>query len=87
MKFELESEFPHAELPLFIINSGQMRVERPVVDASKCCWCGTCYLLCPTGCLIDKEAHFEANLDYCKGCGICASMCPVQAIAMIREEY
>ena len=25
-------------------------------------------------------------LDYCKGCGICASICPVDAIEMVKEE-
>ncbi|MBI4286432.1 MAG: 4Fe-4S binding protein [Chloroflexi bacterium] len=87
MAFKLKSEFPHGELPLNVFKSGQMRVQRPVVNAAKCAWCGSCHLFCPTGCLIDKDGHFEANLDYCKGCGICAQVCPVQAIAMVREEY
>jgi len=32
------------------------------------------------------EGHFEANLEFCKGCGICAKECPVGCISMVGEE-
>lgn len=87
MRLKLKSELPCGELPLYIFPSGQMKVQRPVVDVDKCSGCGTCYLFCPTGCIIDKDTHLEANLEFCKGCGICAKTCPVHCITMVREEY
>ena len=35
--------------------------------------------------MIDKGDHFEANLEFCKGCGICAKECPRKAITMVPE--
>jgi len=88
VKFKCKSEVPCGELPLLVFPSGQMKVQRPVVDVAKCSYCGTCYLFCPTGCFVDKDGtYLEANLDYCKGCGVCAKVCPVHAITMVREEY
>jgi 2-oxoacid:acceptor oxidoreductase delta subunit (pyruvate/2-ketoisovalerate family) len=69
-----------------LANTGDWRAQRPVTNTQKCCQCGWCYLFCPTGSISDKGTHFEANLDYCKGCGICARVCLVQAIVMVREE-
>jgi Pyruvate/2-oxoacid:ferredoxin oxidoreductase delta subunit len=33
----------------------------------------------------DRGDHYEANLDFCKGCGICARECPKQAYTMVPE--
>jgi len=87
IEFITKYEGPWAEVsnPL-TLPVGEWKVQRPVVKANKCCHCGTCYLFCPTGCIEDKGTHFEANLDFCKGCGICARECPVTAIALVREQ-
>ncbi len=61
------------------------RTERPVINWEKCCQCGTCFLYCPTGCVVEKAERFEINLDFCKGCGTCARECPIEAITMIEE--
>ncbi len=67
------------------VKTGDWRYQRPVVKTAKCCHCGSCYLFCPTGCVVDQGSHFAADLDYCKGCGICARQCPGSAIMMVRE--
>ena len=70
----------------YIVKTGDWRVQRPVVKENLCKKCATCYLHCPTQCIIEKLTHFEANLEYCKGCGICSYGCPAFAIGMMEEE-
>ncbi len=67
------------------LKTGDWRAERPVVDREKCVKCSTCWLYCPTQCVEEKAAWFEANLEICKGCGICAQECPHHAINMEEE--
>jgi len=71
---------------LLIMKTGEWRYQRPITSVARCCQCGSCYLSCPVGCVVDTGACFEANLEYCKGCGICSKICPVYAISMVREE-
>jgi len=64
---------------------GDWRSLRPVVDRDKCVKCATCWLVCPTQCIVEMPAWFAIGYDSCKGCGICAFECPQRAIAMIEE--
>jgi len=71
--------------------TGSWRVERPVIDLSKCTpakrqkdSCYLCWLYCPDG-VISKELEPKIDLEYCKGCGICAQECPTGAITMVEE--
>jgi pyruvate ferredoxin oxidoreductase delta subunit len=64
---------------------GEWGYQKPVTIIEKCCHCGTCYLLCPTGCIGDKGTYFAADLEYCKGCSLCMKVCPVSAIGMVIE--
>ena len=67
--------------------TGTWRSLRPVVDKAQCIRCGVCWLYCPDASIVQsEEGHFEADLDYCKGCGICARECPVGCISMVGEE-
>ena len=67
--------------------TGDWRLQRPIIDKSKCNKCTLCYIFCPEGCIErDAEEYFEVNLFYCKGCGICATECPKKAITMVEEE-
>lgn len=69
-------------------NTGSWRLERPVVDFSKCIKCGTCVRFCPVGIItLDRENEKPLTFDwnYCKGCGICANECLKQCITMKPE--
>lgn len=86
MKYTSKYEAPWASAEkIMAMNTGSWRYQQPVTKVSKCCHCGTCYLLCPVGCIKDKGAYYAVDLEYCKGCGICARFCPVKAIALVRE--
>lgn len=69
-----------------VLKTGEWRAERPVVDRHRCVKCATCWVYCPTQCIVEKEAWFEADLEICKGCGICAQECPQHAIRMVEEQ-
>jgi len=87
MRLETKYEGPWVDVqePLWALRTGDWRHQRPITKADKCSQCGTCYLFCPTGCIVDRGTHFAADLTYCKGCGVCAAVCPVNAIMMVRE--
>ncbi len=66
--------------------TGSWRWRKPVVDNSKCRRCFLCEIYCPDNCiLVDPDKGVSIDYDYCKGCGVCASVCPVEAITMVRE--
>ena len=63
-----------------------MRIE---VDKEKCIGCGKCMEACPKGPKIwkmskDKKAS-APDLTYCHVCINCASVCPQNAIHVIRD--
>ena len=69
-----------------INKTGGWRTFKPIYDHDRCIKCGTCWLVCPEGCVVRREGFFQPNYDYCKGCGICANECPANAIEMVLEE-
>ena len=83
LKYEICSVEPDGRM---VMPTGSWRYQRPVTKVNKCCQCGWCYLWCPTGSIEDNGSHFAADLTYCKGCGLCASVCPNDAIMLVREE-
>ena len=85
MIFKTESPWSNANEVLLKLDTGSWRTERPVLDVTKCNYCGLCALYCPPQCMLDKGDHFEANLAFCKGCGICAKECPRGAYTMVPE--
>lgn len=58
------------------------------VDPGKCAFCYTCYRACPHSAMTpDYDGSAMKNLKTgCFGCGICASVCPANAITMVRES-
>ena len=85
MIFKTESPWSDANQLMLKLDTGSWRTERPVLDVTKCNYCGLCALYCPPQCMEDMGDHYEANLDFCKGCGICAKECPKGAYAMTPE--
>lgn len=85
MIFKTESPWSDANQLMLKLDTGSWRTERPVLDVTKCNYCGLCALYCPPQCMKDREDHYEANLDFCKGCGICAKECPKGAYTMVPE--
>lgn len=68
-----------------VIQTGEWRAMRPIVNTERCVKCGTCWVYCPTQCVVPHATHFAAGLTICKGCGVCAAECPHRAITMVEE--
>jgi len=83
--FKTESAWSNANEKMLCLDTGSWRTERPVLEQTKCNYCGLCALFCPPQCMLDKGDHYEANLAFCKGCGICAHECPRKALTMKPE--
>lgn len=67
--------------------TGDIRAQKPMFDSEKCVKCQLCMILCPEGCVYEKDdGAIDVSLTFCKGCGICAHECPVDAIAMVGEK-
>ncbi|MCX7745474.1 MAG: NADH-quinone oxidoreductase subunit NuoB [Clostridia bacterium] len=60
---------------------------KPVIDSSKCTFCGNCSKRCPTSAIIlDKEKKdIGINLDECIYCSLCEDVCPSNAAFMSKE--
>ncbi len=80
-----ESSWSDANQTILHLDTGNWRTARPIVDPEKCTYCGLCALYCPPQCMISMGDHFQANLEYCKGCGICLAECNHDAITMVQE--
>ncbi len=83
--FKTEAPWSDANELMLKLDTGSWRTERPVLDKTKCNYCGLCALYCPPQCMKDMGDHYEADLVFCKGCGICAHECPKQAYTMKPE--
>lgn len=47
-----------------------------------CTKCDTCLVFCPEGIIRRKDAGYEVDYSYCKGCGICVRECPRKGMEM-----
>lgn len=70
---------------LYIVNTGDWRAQRPVIDQERCNQCGICLLFCPTNMVRRTDGKFWIDMSYCKGCAICENECPRKAITMVDE--
>ena len=71
---------------LYIINTGDWRTFKPVINREKCISCGICLIHCPVNAVKKIGKEMKIDLSYCKGCGICAKECPKKCIDMMAEE-
>jgi 2-oxoacid:acceptor oxidoreductase delta subunit (pyruvate/2-ketoisovalerate family) len=59
---------------------------KPLADLDACINCLLCWLYCPdSAVLLDGTTFVGFDERYCKGCEICAEICPVNAVAMVRD--
>lgn len=66
-----------------LFNTGEWRVNTPVLDTEKCKQCLLCVPYCPDSSIPVKDGkRQDFDYDHCKGCGICVSVCPFHAISM-----
>lgn len=67
-------------------NTGDWRVERPLIDPDVCTRCGLCFVGCPDGAIsLAPDGLPLVDYDHCKGCMLCAHLCPLQAIGRQKE--
>lgn len=68
--------------------TGSWRLERPVLDLTKCVQCLMCWLMCPDAAIMLQDGKVVGiDYEHCKGCGLCSLQCPpkAKAIAMVEE--
>lgn len=66
-----------------LFNTGEWRVNTPVLDFEKCKQCLLCVPYCPDSSIPVKDGkRLDFDYDHCKGCGICVNVCPFNAISM-----
>lgn len=64
-------------------NTGEWRVNTPVMLWDKCKQCMLCAPVCPDSAIpVKNSKRLEFDLEHCKGCGICEAVCPFHAIVM-----
>jgi pyruvate ferredoxin oxidoreductase gamma subunit len=66
--------------------TGNWRIERPVIDLAQCKRCFLCYLYCPEAAMqLDADNFPHVDYEHCKGCMICYEECPTDAITRRLE--
>lgn len=72
-------------IELYVVNTGDWRLQRPEILRDRCNNCGVCFLFCPAGSVKLQDKRWEIDLRFCKGCGLCHEECPRAAITMVPE--
>ena len=70
-----------------LVNTGDWRTFKPVINWDKCKQCLLCAPFCPDSSIpVSNGKRGAFDLDHCKGCGICWKVCPFGAIDFVKEE-
>ena len=85
MQYKSKYIVPIGPEGIHILNTGDWRTSRPVIDKEKCIGCGLCLIHCPVNSIRKSSEGFHVDYAYCKGCGVCAHECRVKAISMEPE--
>jgi NAD-dependent dihydropyrimidine dehydrogenase PreA subunit len=57
------------------------------IDPDRCDGCGTCRdERCQVNAIEEGDDVYHVTREKCIGCGLCVSMCPTQAISLIRKQ-
>ena len=67
-----------------VVETGDWRTMKPVIDWDKCRQCLLCAPVCPDMSIPVNGEGKREDFDYffCKGCGICAAFCPKSVLAV-----
>ena len=64
-----------------------VKLRHPVVDESKCVFCGVCAGVCPTGAIEFEEAGvLRIKTSMCIACGHCIELCPEKAMEAVEDD-
>ncbi|MGC9195695.1 MAG: NIL domain-containing protein [Syntrophobacteraceae bacterium] len=57
-------------------------------DEQRCCQCGACTAVCPTGALhvIRPQMEVEFETELCSACELCVKTCPVRAMIVTFDR-
>ena len=71
-----------------MVETGDWRTMKPVIDWDKCKQCLLCAPVCPDMSIPVNQEGKREDFDYffCKGCGICANTCPFGASPWSRTR-
>ena len=58
----------------------------PVIDQSKCTFCGKCIEVCEFNALINLKSEIVLFEEMCRWCGVCKYFCPSKAIEETEKE-
>lgn len=85
---DLDVEEPNLHLFLRpnLEESEAARMEVPVVDASKCTFCGACSELCQFKAICAMGKLILTFPEMCHGCGGCIALCPEKALSPGTRE-
>ena len=65
----------------------EVKLRHPVIDESKCVFCGICAGVCPTGAIEFEEAGIlRIKTSMCVACGHCVELCPEKAMEVVEDD-
>ena len=85
MRYRTDYIAPIGPEGLHIVNTGDWRNAKPILDSSSCVKCGICLMYCPVNSIRLTDGAYHIDYSYCKGCGICVHECRTRSIVMTRE--
>jgi MinD superfamily P-loop ATPase len=83
---DVEEPNDHILLRPVITGSESVNVMVPVVDESRCTYCGKCAEVCAFKAIAMLANHVLTFPQLCHGCGACSYLCPEKAIAEEPRE-
>ena len=78
---DVEEPNDHILLRPVITSSEPVNIMVPVVDESRCTYCGKCAEVCAFHAIAVLGEHVLTFTQLCHGCGACSYLCPEKAIS------
>ncbi|HOC03686.1 MAG TPA: 4Fe-4S binding protein, partial [bacterium] len=83
---DVEEPDAHLFLNPIIETTEPVGILVPVIDKTKCTFCGRCAKVCEFHAIAALPKEILVFEELCHGCGGCALVCPVKAIAEKKRE-